>query len=100
MEQTTKLRCWNCNEIFHIRIRESDYKTYSTVCKIVPCPYCHVQCEVELYEEQIPFVEVIRGVRGKREEAEKPQIPWGQILEPGALVEHVFQSTRPEEPKE
>ncbi len=95
MDQTTKLRCWNCKDIFHMVIRGRDYRAANLVSKTVPCPYCDSHCKVEIHESQVPTVSVHRRVRGETPQTE--EIPWGELLEPGALVNQVFPSASPDD---
>jgi hypothetical protein len=86
-DQTAKLKCWKCKDIFHIRIKEEEGRSFSSVALIKPCPYCQTQCRVILRPDQVPVDSVYRGgSKGKPEES------WFEKLAPGALTEHVFES--------
>ncbi len=85
-EQTTKLKCWKCKDIFHIRVKSSEGLSLSQVAPIKPCPYCQAQCRVILGESQVLTRSNMRGGAESKDES------WFENLPPGALTDHVFDS--------
>ncbi len=86
-DQTAKLKCWKCGDIFHMRIKSSEGRSLSRVAIIKPCPYCQAECRVILREDQVAVRFNIRD-RGVKDGDDA----WFEKLPPGALAEHVFDS--------
>lgn len=86
-DQTAKLKCWKCKDIFHMRIRREEGHSFGKVAVIRPCPYCGAQCRVVLRESQMISGKIYRGSGGNEADAH-----WFDGLKDGALVDVVFDS--------
>lgn len=83
-DQALLLKCWSCEETFHIRLATSAQKSLNKVRKIIPCPFCAKGCSLTLREDEVATVTIQRGGDNADQPQARPDLP------PGAFLGRVF----------